>query len=434
MTDEELAESLTDLALAHKVPGAQAVVRYNGSAAVAACGVENVVTRSPVTAHSQFPAGSLTKPFTAALAMMLVDDEDIGLDEPMSSYLPEFEAGQAVTLRHLLSHTSGLFANVAEETSAVARREWVGEHGAAARLLFRPGSVFSYSNAGYVVVGLATETILGLSWREAVRDLLAAPLGLEVSLAGERNVVPGHGIRPADGEFVVVDQCLPELEAPNGALATSAASLAALADLFMPGSDRDVVLSRPAVTEMCTDQLGQVTVGPFGLADGWALGWARYGVAAQALWGHDGTGEGSSCHLRFHPATGALVAVTTNSAGGYDLWRAMATRLAQAGFPAGVCATGAPPLPARADDPGPLDRQWFGRYVNGSTDLEVSPGQDGQLVASTSGVPQFDLVLRPGMLFDACPAGGHQGSYPGRFLFADGVRCLQVSGRLLRQW
>lgn len=178
MDHESLHSTLTELAARHRVPGAQLAVIHEGERFLVHTGVCDTASGAPVERHTAFPVGSLTKPFTAALAMILVADGDVDLDEPLRGQLPEFGAGELVTLRQLLSHTSGLPSDVPEgsdEAGGGDRARWVARYCRTADLTHAPGTVFSYSNIGYVVVGRLIEAVTGMSWQEAISAILLEP-------------------------------------------------------------------------------------------------------------------------------------------------------------------------------------------------------------------------------------------------------------------
>ncbi|MFD8495082.1 serine hydrolase domain-containing protein [Amycolatopsis sp. NPDC059657] len=357
------AETFTALLAKHGVPGAQLVVRRGGETLSLAAGEERLGSGRAVTAESRFPLGSLTKPFTAALAMTLVADEDLDLDEPLAR-LP-------VTLRQLLSHTSGLESNVDEDGS---RSRWAAKY--RRQPDFTPGTVFSYSNVGYVLAGHLAEEVIGMDWAEALEAIL--------EVAVEDPTVSGHSGR------IPVEQIMSSLEAPNGGLSLSAANLVKF-------------LENDINAEMCDEQLDAVEIGPFGMADGWGLGWARLG----SFWGHDGTGDGTSAHLRF--SDDVAIALTANAGTAPALWVDI---LAELDF--------APPTSERVPVPAPLDRA--GVYVNGDAEFVIDVS-DGQLFMG--GVP---LTCFEDLTFQIRDNSGT--AYGGRFLSGE---LLQVTGRLARR-
>ncbi|HUD50750.1 serine hydrolase domain-containing protein, partial [Parvibaculum sp.] len=101
---------LDDRLEAYGVPGASLAVWANGALTEAASGVVNIETRVPVTPEALFQIGSITKLYTAALCLQLVEEGKLALDEPIRRWLPEFRvaderASATLTLRHLLNHT-----------------------------------------------------------------------------------------------------------------------------------------------------------------------------------------------------------------------------------------------------------------------------------------------------------------------------------------
>ncbi|GAA3670622.1 serine hydrolase domain-containing protein [Lentzea roselyniae] len=382
------SELLERLARKHDVPGSQLVIRRGGEVFEACHGV---------TKESAFPLGSLTKPFTAALVLTLAEDGDLGLDE----VLPRLP----VTPRQLLTHTAGLAANV-EQQERVSRKRWVARHCRPEDLVHRPGEVFSYSNAGYVLAGHLVEDVTGVNWWDAVESILLWPLGITPSfVAGpptERRPVPGHS-----GSRVITDQALPELEAPAGALALSAADLAAFALKHDAAMRQDHLAGHPA--------------GPYGLADGWGPGWAVYREAGRTWFGHDGTGDGTSCHLRFEPDSATVVVLTTNAATGSALWPDLVDELRADG----IAVADHRPAPDGPEATEAQAEELTGRYANGDALVDVAHRGGGRLDLSIDGGPGVTVTCRADLTFTV------PGSpvTPGRFLPG---RLLQLGGRTAR--
>ncbi|MEU1024935.1 serine hydrolase domain-containing protein, partial [Streptomyces sp. NPDC005904] len=213
----ELQERLDDLARAHRVPGAQLVLDTGSDVVAVHTGTADVTTGSPFTADTAVPLGSLTKPFTAALVMLLADDGDLDLDEPAADHLPELAGIPEVTPRQLLSHTGGLPTGPDSDTAAATNpARYLAAVCTADDLLFTPGSDFSYSNAGYVAAGRLVERVTGMPWPEAVRALLLEPLGVLPAFvsdtAPQRPVAAGHAVNTATGQAVAARQNLAPLE------------------------------------------------------------------------------------------------------------------------------------------------------------------------------------------------------------------------------
>ncbi|MDR8392470.1 beta-lactamase family protein [Aliifodinibius sp. S!AR15-10] len=139
------------------------------------------------SADTRFQVASLTKSFTAILVLQLVDQGSISLNDPLSMYLPDYPAQYAadVTVRHLLSHTSGIpsytnFESWPDTTSRVDVRPANFVNVIAQReLLFPPGTDFSYSNSNYFLLGIIIEKITGMSYGRVLQDRILEPAQME---------------------------------------------------------------------------------------------------------------------------------------------------------------------------------------------------------------------------------------------------------------
>ena len=173
---------LNELATEANVPGAALGIWSDGQEILAAHGVLNAATQVPVTTDSVFQVGSITKLWTATMIMQLVDEGLLSLDTTVSEVLPGARLGAAdvggqVTVRHLLTHTSGIDGDVFTDTGrgddCVER--YVGLL-AEVPSVFAPGATYSYCNSGYVLLGRIIEVIDGQSWDESLRERLTGPL------------------------------------------------------------------------------------------------------------------------------------------------------------------------------------------------------------------------------------------------------------------
>jgi CubicO group peptidase (beta-lactamase class C family) len=136
----------------------------------------------PITTASVFSLGSITKQFTAAAILALEAQGRLSVDDPIAMYIPDIPADkQAITLHHLLTHSSGLesdfapgdFDPVGRERDTYVRRALDSE------LLFPPGSGYEYSNAGYSLLAAIAEIVTGEPYEEALRELVLEPAGME---------------------------------------------------------------------------------------------------------------------------------------------------------------------------------------------------------------------------------------------------------------
>ncbi|GGW45925.1 serine hydrolase [Streptomyces lucensis JCM 4490] len=426
----ELQGRLDALARTHRVPGAQLALDTGTDVITLHTGTADVTTGSPMTENTAVPLGSLTKPYTAALVLLLADDGDLDLDEPAARHLPELRSIPEVTIRHLLSHTGGLPTGPDSDTAAATTAtRYLAAVCTARDALFAPGTGFSYSNAGYVAAGRLVETVTGMAWHDAVRALLLEPLGTAPAFIGHatsaRPVAAGHAVNTATGRARAARQNLAPLEAPAGALLGSALDLAAFGQALIGSSD----LLPPAVAKEM--RRAEPAAGPGTLADGWGPGLALYQRDGRVWCGHDGNAQGTSCHLRADPESGVVVAFTGNAGGATALWHDLAAELS--------ALTGKRiPAGARAADRGrPVELpECAGTYRNGGTTYRVAPGPDGSPALSVDGDPPIPLVCYADLSCDLLdPATGRR--EPGGRFHRDPVtgvvERVQISGRTARR-
>src|SRR3954449_11132170 len=177
-------DRLTALAEKRGVVGASFAISLGDETVAGATGVLNLRTQAAATTESLFQIGSISKVWTAVLAMQLVDEGLIDLDQPIVTYLPEFKVADAevtgtVTTRHLLSHTSGIDGDLFLDTGR--GDDCLEKYVAACADLGQNhplGATMSYCNSGYTVLGRLIEVLREQSWDAVVKERLFAPLGL----------------------------------------------------------------------------------------------------------------------------------------------------------------------------------------------------------------------------------------------------------------
>ncbi len=149
-------------------------------------GYANFEWQVPNTTDTKFRIGSVTKPFTAILVLQQVEAGKISLDAPIIKYLPEYrsDTGAKVTVRHLLTHTSGIPTYKAPQIMAakspVPKADLV-KNWCSGDLEFEPGSRWSYNNCGYLLLGWILERTTGQSYAELLRDKILIPAGMKDS-------------------------------------------------------------------------------------------------------------------------------------------------------------------------------------------------------------------------------------------------------------
>lgn len=152
-----------------------------------------------------FLLGSISKPIALTALMTLFDQQRFQLDDPVSRHLPEFRGGgrERATVRHLLTHVSGLPDQLPDNNQLRARHAGLGEFTAAALqvpLDFKPGSRYQYSSMGILLASEIAQRISGEGIREFVQRSVFSPLGMHNSALGMGNLQPGQCM-PCQTEF-----------------------------------------------------------------------------------------------------------------------------------------------------------------------------------------------------------------------------------------
>ncbi len=194
-----------------RTPGISYVVTKGDRVlASGAFGFADLENRVPATPATVYAIGSLTKSFTAAAVLALVDDGKLSLGDPLGKFLPTFpEPGRSATVAQLLNHTSGI-----RSMTSLGPRYWAqaGREIEPADLVaifaneppdFPPGTDYKYSNSGYVLLGLVVEKASGMPWGAFVTKRLLVPLGLSATRDGQTaDLVPGraHGYSRKKGD------------------------------------------------------------------------------------------------------------------------------------------------------------------------------------------------------------------------------------------
>ncbi|MBB4685773.1 serine hydrolase domain-containing protein [Amycolatopsis jiangsuensis] len=383
-----LERELPALLERHGVPAAAIAVVAGDEVAEVAAGVLNTGTGVSATTDSVFQIGSITKVWTATLVLQLVDEGRVELDAPVRRYLPDLRLGDeaaaaAITVRQLLSHTGGFEGDIFTDTGPGddCVEKYVATLSDVAQL-FDPGELFSYNNAGYVVLGRIVEVLREKPYDECLRDQLATPLGLTHFATGASDAIRfraalGH-IAPEPGADLVPAPMwsLMRSNGPAGSvLSMTARDLTTFARMHLAGGtwNGHEVLSAKSVAAM---PQRQVTVPPLGImGDGWGLGWELFDAAGGPVYGHDGNTIGQAAFLRLAPEQGVVVALLTNGGDAMSLYAEIVPALLR--DLAGV-EVELPPKPPAEPEPFEAAR-YLGTYSSTLADLVVSQDDGGRV-------------------------------------------------------
>jgi len=423
-----------------KVPGAVVAVMRGDEVAIRPYGVSSLMTRYPVTADTLMQVGSISKVFTATLVMTLVDAGQLSLDRPVIEWLPDLPLADAaarrtITLRHLLSHSSGFYGDRFDDhgdgDDALARAV-----AAFADLpqLTAPGELWTYCNAGFDLAGRVVEVVTGQTFEQAMRERVLAPLGMPRTTyfakeAIRHDVAVGH--EPgADGEPAVAHPWpIPRRSNAAGGVTAPVAELLRFARMHLNGGELDGtrVLSADAARAMAT----RVALADPGRV--WGLGWCLRTIGGAQALEHNGATNGFTSRLVLVPAHDLAIAVLTNGSFGSAAHPVVAKRALAEG--PGLVDAPQPPL---ADPSAELART-AGRYARHNAGIDLEREGDRLRMVRWS-INPFSNERREYPVVHAVALGGgvfrvEGGDVDGASLdmiaAADGsVRFVRFSGRL----
>lgn len=208
-----------------KVPGVAIGIVRNGKVVLAnGYGFANLEHQVPVRPETLFQSGSLGKQFTAMAVMLQVEAGKLSLADPVTKFFPEAPAAWgAITVRHLLTHTSGL---TDLEGMLDYRKDYTDEDLArfcyALPLEFSPGARWNYSNTGYVLLGIIVNRVAGTSYVDVLRERVFKPAGMTTARGiSEDDIIPHRaaGYRLVKGELKNQEWVSPSLNTTaDGAL------------------------------------------------------------------------------------------------------------------------------------------------------------------------------------------------------------------------
>jgi CubicO group peptidase (beta-lactamase class C family) len=400
----DIQARLDALARQHHVPGAALTVSQGGQSLDFATGVANARTGVRATTDTVFQIGSNTKLMTATLIMQLVDAGQVELDAPVVRYLPSFalaEPGAAaqITLRHLLTHTSGIegdyFEGFGRGDDAIGRYvdslKGIG-------LIHRPGQMWSYCNSGFVLAGHIAEQVTGLPYHQLLSERVCGPLGLRQTTVLPEDMLAsrcavGHMIGPDKVPAVPPVVIIGASQAPAGSMtAATSAELAAFARMHLAGGlaqDGTPLLSPESARAMQEIQVDRPRASD---APGWqGLGWMLADWDGTRVTGHGGGTIGQLSFLEAIPEHDLVIVLLTNAGTGGALWEDLGRWLFET-----LAGVAMPKQPKPADPPPDLPLELYtGTYERLSMRLEVTVQDGGLAVAISLSGPIAEMMTDP---------------------------------------
>ena len=309
------------------VPGASVVVVRDGQLIVRrAYGMADLEHRVLATPETDYRLASVSKQFTAMAVMLLVKDGKLRYDQPIRDFLPELPpATAAVTVRHLLNHTSGLldYEDLIPETrtTQLDDNDVLALLAAQDSVYYPAGTQYRYSNSGYVLLGLIVARVSGMSLPAFLRARIFEPLGMRATVMHVEgsDTIPrrAYGYSPRGGTFVQTDQSLTSATLGDGGIYTNVDDIV-LWDQALYGTT--LVDSATLALAATPPQL------PAGAETQYGFGWFVDSYRGEKRWRHTGETSGfRNAILRF-PGRRLTIVVLTNRSSGEPL--AIAERIA----------------------------------------------------------------------------------------------------------
>lgn len=285
-----------------------------------AWGTADVSTGRAATAATPFNVASVTKPFTAAVVMQLVDEGALELDDPAIRHLPSLpDRYTDITVRQLLTHTSGIARDLRLDNFDDPDRATYEARLDTASASSAPGTRFEYSNTGYTVLGWLVSAVEGEPLADALHRRLFEPLGMRqagyrAALADDPLRALPHEVengrpRPADyisGGF------------GSGGISMSAADAAAFALAIQEGRFLPANLADTAWTPARLGDGAEVDLEMFSEPASYGFGWFLSRYDGRAMMTHGGGIEGYSANLYHFPEERLTIVVLANTKGRDD--------------------------------------------------------------------------------------------------------------------
>lgn len=286
--DAAIAAKMREMIAAHEVPGAVTVVATpKGIAHLGVTGKAGPgANAKPLRKDSIFWIASMTKPITAVAVLMLQDEGKLSIDDKLSKHVPAFAAEQgAVTLRHMLTHTSGMGEATAAETKDARTLADLVPVYASKPLGFAPGSQWRYCQTGINMLARVVEVVSGQSFPDFIAARLLRPLKMKDTTFYLSEAQMPRLVTPArrEGDQLVEAQIgllqgkpptsTDRYPAANGGLFSTGPDYARFARMLLRGGELDGrrYLSPESFKLMTTIQTGDLKAG-FIPGHGWGLG------------------------------------------------------------------------------------------------------------------------------------------------------------------
>jgi CubicO group peptidase (beta-lactamase class C family) len=300
-----------------QIAGAAILVHQNGKTILKkSYGYASLELETPMPSDGIFDIGSVTKQFTAAAILKLVEDGKLSLDDDFTKYLEVDTKGRKITIAQLLDHTSGMETDISEEAKPWEKANIVGPpHSEWTKLIqpkgfmFEPGEAMIYNNNAYAYLGLIIEKISEQSYEEFLKATFFEPLGMSSTSYGSnteviKNKVNGYNYSPKG---------LKQINFLNYNWPYSAGALSSSTD------DLLIWLTALHQGKLLSNTLYQSMITPIQLKDGSKLNYAKglvnYSDFEKSRISHGGAIEGFSANTRYYPEEDLYIICLLNTIG-----------------------------------------------------------------------------------------------------------------------
>lgn len=296
-------------------PGASVIVSEHGRIVYQGVrGMADIAAKRSITPDTVFRIGSITKQFAAAVVLQLANEGKLKLSDPLSTYLPDYPNGAAITVQQLLNHTSGIQSYTAipgwmagdKPAKAYTTAELIAEF-KDQPVLSKPGEQWKYNNSGYILVGALIEAVTGHKWSDEVEARIARPLRLTTLQDGTRETsVAAMATGYTQGEKGVERARPLHMSVPGaaGALIADAADLARWGNALHHGK---------VVPAAYYAQMTSPTKMPDGHLEQYGYGLEPSKFRGLASLGHSGGIFGFASDSLYVPSSDMFIAILTNS-------------------------------------------------------------------------------------------------------------------------
>ena len=310
--ENKIDEYLRTQMQAQQIPGVALAVVKDGKIVLArGYGLANVELQVPVKPDTIFQSGSTGKQFTATAVMILMEEGKLSLDDKIAKYFPDApESWSGITIRHLLTHTSGMGDYAADFDM---RRDYTEDDlfkmVKGVPLAFQPGEKWSYSNLGYVTLGILIHKVSGKFYGDFLQERIFKPLDMSTArIISEADIVPNRaaGYRIANGQLKNQDWVSPSLNTTaDGALYFTVYDMAKWdAALYT-----ERLLKRSSLEQMWTKmKLND------GKAVGYGFGWGLAEIRGHRVIEHGGSWQGFKSQISRYVDDKLTIIVFANQA------------------------------------------------------------------------------------------------------------------------